>query len=96
MDDAALDRYAEALHEERSRLAAGAGDRPGFTVETWEDRPEKLKARDRAMVAVVAEMAAADERERIAALADLVGAIYDEDGDGVPGPFGDLIREEPS
>lgn len=47
--------------------------------------------RDR--MAAMEEAIRSAERERIAQLADLVGAIYDDDGDGVPDPFADLIRE---
>lgn len=41
------------------------------------------------------DRARAAERERIAQIADLVGAVYDDDGDGVPEPFADLIRGTP-
>jgi alkylhydroperoxidase/carboxymuconolactone decarboxylase family protein YurZ len=60
MDDAALDRYAEALHRKRVDRAAEAGDRPSFIPDPWEDRPEHLKEIDRSMASVVAAMAVHD------------------------------------
>jgi hypothetical protein len=53
-------------------------------------------ARDqvRMMLEAAEPLIRAAERERIAALADKVEAIYDEDGDGVPEPFADMIREQ--
>jgi hypothetical protein len=46
-----------------------------------------------AALAAAEPLIRAAERERIAKLADKAGAVYDEDGDGVPEPFADLIRE---
>jgi hypothetical protein len=60
VDDAALDLYAEALHQKRCDRAAESGDRPSFVVEPWADRPEHLKEIDRSMASVVAAMAMHD------------------------------------
>src|SRR5262249_38887134 len=93
LDDATLQRYAEALHAKRCAVGAEAGFRPTFVVEPWGERPEFLKQLDREMAAVVAGMAAADERARICKLAVATDATWY--GDATDYPFADLIRERP-
>lgn len=63
---------------------------PGAPGLSW----DQLDPEHREVYQRIAGAVAAAERERIAALADKVEAVYDEDGDGVAEPFADLIREQ--
>jgi hypothetical protein len=84
-EDAGLGR---AAYEAESAWLAGI--MPGGRSPSWDD----LDPEHREVYARIAGAVAAAERERIAVLAGKVEAVYDEDGDGVPEPFADLIREQ--
>lgn len=59
MDDATLDRYAEAAWKLRCDRAAEARERPPAT-EPWSERAPFLKEIDRSVVSLVAAMAVHD------------------------------------
>jgi hypothetical protein len=65
MDDAALDRYAEAAWTLRCERSAEAKERPPITV-PWKDRAPFLREIDKAVVRLVADMAVAEVCGRIA------------------------------
>ena len=66
MDEAALERYAEAAWNLRCERSAQAKERPSG-ISTWEDRAPFLREIDKAVASLVADMAAHDERMRIVA-----------------------------
>ena len=64
MDEAALDRIAEAAWDLRCQRMAEAEDGPKFIPGTWAARPEHLKETDRSVVSLVAAEAVADAKVR--------------------------------
>ena len=60
MDEATLDRIAEAAWDLRCQRMAEAEDGPKFIPGTWAARPEHLKETDRSVVSLVAAEAVAD------------------------------------
>jgi hypothetical protein len=74
-------------------LPAGAYEAADEAFEAYRVGDDGSRDELEAALLAAAPFIRADERERIAALADKVEAVYDEDGDGVPDPFSDLIRE---
>ena len=74
MDEATLDRLAEAAWDLRCQRMAEAEDGPKFIADTWARRPEYLKETDRSVVSFVAAEAVADagltnERMRVQLMA---------------------------
>ena len=61
MDEAALDRYAEAAWILRCERSAEAKERPPVTV-PWKDRAPFLREIDKSVVSLVAAMAVADAK----------------------------------
>ena len=83
MDEAALDRYAEAAWVLRCERSAEAKERPPVTV-PWKDRAPFLREIDKSVVSLVAAMAVKDaglENTRrdaqLFALASVMPAVLD-------------------
>ena len=66
MDDATLDRYAEAAWDLRCQMMTAAKERPPATF-PWAQREPFLQDIDRAVASLVTGRAAADERARLSA-----------------------------
>ena len=60
MDEATLDRLAEAAWDLRCQRMAEAEDGPKFVPGTWAARPEHLKETDRSVVSYIAAEAVKD------------------------------------
>jgi hypothetical protein len=64
MDEAAVERYAQAIHGVREDWCAGQ-ERAKFISYPWAERPEHMRALDRRMASAVADLATADLRARL-------------------------------
>ena len=77
MDEATLDRIAEAAWDLRCQRMAEAEDGPKFIPGTWAARPGRLKETDRSVVSLIAAHAVADAKlrnERLEMRAAVFGA----------------------